>query len=872
MLDANNIPDELKQRKQWVCWRFVEKRNETAGQIRKIKVPFQVNGKPAKSSDTATWISFDVAVAASSKFNGIGFMFAADDPFCGVDLDDCLNADGTVKDWAMPILSTLAHTYMEVSPSGTGIKVFARGKLTGSGKKTSMKDAKDASDSEDAIELYDQGRYFTVTGQRWNGAPIAVTDQQPVIDQIVAMIDERSGRKRQAFAKQRGRASEVVEGEREWFGVNRWDYGADDDGMMGPSANVDDCLSRVAWHMVYHHHERDAVRAHLARLNEKYCGSDRDDADLDRLTDSAMKNPDRAEHIPLFADAATGNKYFKARKGNHWQIFRRVGKKYEPICGLIDRVSKVVGADNTGRARLVQWKDEHGKPSETLVDLDDLVTTRGGGGEAIKKLINAGLYIYPNGGMHTAAMIALFPSEAEDRVFMAHKPGWTMLPDDSIAYVMPGASYGVEGVRLDIGQHFYRVKGMLEEWRREIGQRCVGNTRLTLAVAAAFAGPLLRDLSMAGIGLHFTGPTSLGKSTVLRAAGSVLGGGNGTNGYMRAWNATANSLEVIAEGTNDSALVLDELGGGKAKEMMQSVYALLNGIGRTRLGKDSELRRARDWRLVLISAGELDPHEFAKTADIETKGGIDVRLIGVPMPVGAHGMFEKLHGAAGGREFSESLKHNALVHYGTAFREFLAKLSQDLQQHIEHARAGARDFEQAQGTMSPEVGRVCKAFAVVAAAGELASQFGVTGWPQGWAAEAASVCFKAWRDDRGEAETVSSGIDAKRGIDHLVEQFHRRRRSFRCLNGLAPDLAPHDLLGYYDNDYVYIRTATLTDTLLKGFSVKTVLAELDARGMLLRTDQQRKTTRITVKGEAKQVAVYGISQEVFGGVDLASDF
>ena len=78
---------------------------------------------------------FDQCVLAvpKRKFDGLGFVFSADDRFVGIDIDNCLDSvddesDPVVKDWALPIIQSLDGTYAEVSPSGTGIKFFAIGK------------------------------------------------------------------------------------------------------------------------------------------------------------------------------------------------------------------------------------------------------------------------------------------------------------------------------------------------------------------------------------------------------------------------------------------------------------------------------------------------------------------------------------------------------------------------------------------------------------------------------------------------------------------------------------------------------------------------------------------------------------------------
>jgi len=120
-LDA--IPQELKDCGQWVLWRW-ESRTDGRGRKKWTKVPIQsLTRIAASSTDPETWAKFSDVVFVyhlpRSEYPGIGFTFHADDPFCGVDLDDCRDSDtGVIAEWARAIIARL-NSYTEVSPSGT---------------------------------------------------------------------------------------------------------------------------------------------------------------------------------------------------------------------------------------------------------------------------------------------------------------------------------------------------------------------------------------------------------------------------------------------------------------------------------------------------------------------------------------------------------------------------------------------------------------------------------------------------------------------------------------------------------------------------------------------------------------------------------
>lgn len=140
----DTIPGELKARSQWVVWRL-ELRE---GGPKPTKVPYYAVGHKASSTDPATWLSFDAAWALyrCGGFDGVGYVFSPDDPYCGIDLDPELPARDR-----QTILQRCG-SYTELSPSGHGQHVIVKAKLPGGGRK------------KGPIEVYDAARYFTVTG------------------------------------------------------------------------------------------------------------------------------------------------------------------------------------------------------------------------------------------------------------------------------------------------------------------------------------------------------------------------------------------------------------------------------------------------------------------------------------------------------------------------------------------------------------------------------------------------------------------------------------------------------------------------------------------------------------------------------------
>lgn len=171
VINSTQVPAILRERSQWVCWRFKERDGKTT------KVPINPRTvQNASSTDASTWATHVEALRAQEEhgLDGVGFVVTEDDDLVGVDLDNCISDDGSVADWALGIIRAL-NSYTEFSPSGHGLHVFVQGvwptrqrnrhEVPGGGR----------------VEVYGDGRYFTVTGKPY-GAPRDVEMRQDALD------------------------------------------------------------------------------------------------------------------------------------------------------------------------------------------------------------------------------------------------------------------------------------------------------------------------------------------------------------------------------------------------------------------------------------------------------------------------------------------------------------------------------------------------------------------------------------------------------------------------------------------------------------------------------------------------------------------
>jgi uncharacterized protein (DUF927 family) len=396
----------------------------------------------------------------------------------------------------------------------------------------------------------------------------------------------------------------------------------------------------------------------------------------------------------------------------------------------------------------------------------------GGGREEVwRELLDGGLQIASSLASRNRLAEYLSAVRVRGRARAVPRIGWHA-EEKGTVFVLPDATFGEQsGIRVlwqteMCSATSYRVAGTAEDWRGAVATRCVGNSRLVCSVSSAFAPPLLTLANEENGGFHFVGASRTGKTTILRTGASVWGGG-GINGYLRSWRATSNGLESIAEAHCDTLLCLDEMGQVEAREAGEIAYMLANGAGKGRARSDGSARRPAQWRLVFLSSGEVSLADKMSEIGRRSKAGQEVRLVDIPADAGAGlGAFEKLHGAGSPGIFAEELRIATEQYYGAPIRRFLelltARYAVDPLGLAELLRANRDEFLSAylpEGA-SGQVRSVCGRFALVAAAGSLATAFGLTGWPNDEADLAAGICFRAWLARRGSVgdHDIETGI------------------------------------------------------------------------------------------------------------------
>lgn len=566
--------------------------------------------------------------------------------------------------------------------------------------------------------------------------------------------------------------------------------------------------------------------------------------------------------------ATSDGGFFRLNDKGVW--FHGVDAEGEPtkpqwVCASLVIEAKTRNGNNEEWGRLLVWKDADGAQHRWAAPMQLMI---GEGRDMARELGGRGLEIAPGSKAIQRLQNYVITEPTEARARCVQEPGW-----HGGQYVLPtGEAIGKSAEHV-VFQHSGGVAiyyGSAGDWKATIAPQCVGNSRMVFAVSAMFAGPLLRLAGIGGGGFHFIGDSSSGKSTILHVAASVIG----PEKYAREWRQTANSLEGTAVLHNDSTMILDEIVQVEAAQASEAVYMLANGNGKGRANRNGDARTVVNWRLQLLSAGEITLTQHLEQAGKRIRAGQLVRLADIPADAGAgFGVFENLHGAEKSASFSERLKLLCAQHYGTPWRPWLdyltARLGNGMDAHIrDGVEAFKRDF--VPSNADGQVSRVAARFGLTAIAGELATMAGLTGWPKGEARRAALVCFRDWMALRGGTENG----------EHIallaqVRAFFEAHGGSRFIQSHVKNPPPvNNRAGFTrlnaSNETEYlVLTQAFKSELCKGYDHRSAIKWLIAAGWLKPAGAGRSAHCIRIPAFGTVARVYVLAASAIHGEEIA---
>lgn len=546
-------------------------------------------------------------------------------------------------------------------------------------------------------------------------------------------------------------------------------------------------------------------------------------------------------------------------KPGAWFFTIKYGKGEAPptliqqwICSPLHVEAVTFDGQENNFGRMLRFLTTVGKWREWAMPMELL---RGAGDELRGELLAMGVEIDPHAGRALLGQY-LQAKPPKRQIRCALQVGWCgdsfVLPDA----VIGAAASGVIFQSGERGHDEYTKAGTLTGWQSEISARAVGNPLLVLALSASFAGAMLARCNGESGGIHFVGDSSTGKTTAIEAACSTWGG----IGYKRSWRATSNGMEGAAALFNDGLLALDEISECDPREVGAIIYALGNGRGKQRASRTGNARGVTRWRCFIVSSGERTIATAMAEGGHRAKAGQSVRLLDIPA-ARRFGAWDDLHGLSSGAAFSDAIKRAAATHHGHAGRAFLEKLTRDKRdfcEYLERFKAlPGLTADDPEGQAKRAAGR----FAMLALAGEVATEYGITGWPEGAAINAAAVGFKAWQSTRGR------GNDERRQILEQVAGFIARHGDSRFSNAdanTADDSMRINRAGWWrdgDGERTYLFNAEGLREAVKGFDFKRALDTLQEVGALPATSGERARAQ-RISGQL--VRLYPVSADKLG--------
>lgn len=576
----------------------------------------------------------------------------------------------------------------------------------------------------------------------------------------------------------------------------------------------------------------------------------------------AHKTPHRISTLVVAPEGNVADDFVLQEQGLFWQRPDKAEPKF--VCSYLKLLA--LGRNEAGQewCLLLEVKDPDGKLHEVFLPMRLLA---GEGREYRAELRSRGLRL-ARGRKSNSLLDRYLNAPSKRRVRTVMRAGW-----HGERFVLPNRVFGEGGsmelVRLQQtldNPASYAKAGSLAEWQQLVAAPCVGNSRLTFAISCALAAPLLRIAGQEGGGFHFRGVSSSGKTTALAVAGSVSGGGGGKPN-INTWRATDNALESTAAAHCDGLLLLDELGQVDSKVVGNVAYMLSNGAGKRRSSADGIVRLPLEWILLYLSTGELSLRDKMAEAGLRRRTGQELRMVEIAADAGSGlGLFENLHGSASPQAFACRLREASIACYGSLLPTYLDYLVANLEELTEWLR---EIVEKKVTRLIPlkasgQVARTARRFALVGAAGSIATKLGLLPWPEGEASKSATICFNSWLAGRGTLG-CSESAEHIQAVKRFVEAHGSSR--FEELGGATLAAKTTKRVGWRCKDAEgnwehWILPEAFKWEVCAGLDARSEAADLIEAG-LLQPDKEGKAAQLKSISNYRRQRVYCLSALIF---------
>ncbi len=501
-------------------------------------------------------------------------------------------------------------------------------------------------------------------------------------------------------------------------------------------------------------------------------------------------------------------------------------------------------------AKVVEFEDMDGELKKLNIPFQTLLDAR-----ELKKLLASNGF---NFNLLTNELIKYIQNEApKKRIRTLNKTGWVNEQDFVCPSFTVKTSKDNEEYELQrSGKHGFAQKGTLQEWRVEICKLCEGNTILTLALCASLLGTGIECLGIGNTIINLVGQSSIGKTTALRVAASVWGE---PKNFINQWRSTSNALEATAQTYNETVLILDELGQCQAKDVGEIVYMIGNAKGKSRLNQYAELKQNKEWRLAVLSSGEVAITDKIMEAGGKVKAGQLVRCTDIDCHMSEeNGIYDTMHDDfENGADLSKYLNEQCSKYYGVVAEAFVRKLAimsdESIKSKFNELRGEIKTkFKLANA--NGQVLRVADVFAALALVGVLACEFKIfthrvfrPSEDQEMIYEIKDLIFQVferWLTARGTTQAVEDGAIVEHIKSFLFQsdnRFHQiERKDGKVTN--ESQFTINNRLGYCVKDYYdsrlkevtyYFLSGVFSSEVCKGYNERIAKNTLKKKGLLV---------------------------------------
>ncbi|NDY58958.1 DUF927 domain-containing protein [Desulfovibrio sulfodismutans] len=631
---------------------------------KQTKLPINPStGSNAKSNDPSTWGSFDKAVSYynaqlnsnKQKCDGIGFMFTLNESFVGVDLDHCISESGKLDTSIRNIVNTL-NSYTEISPSGRGLHIITKGKLPPGGRKKGN------------VELYESGRYFTITGNIFRGCNKHVENRQNEIDEIHAEIwgtNAKTKHTNSVSGRPKGDPHELLTTSFHFTNGSKNEQLWNGDFSGYPSQSEADLAfcSHLAWLFQKDASLIDSIFRKSGLYRDKWdVTHSADGSTYGQMTiKKAISSTDKtyntnqnisSANIVALLNGQARNDYplleikgikFRYGRDNAKTIIEREAKRkytgksdkhssaYYPVSslyGIPARLRYIDKSDASGLRINIEGFDG----SLKSLDIERSFLVKASGNELKSELLAAGLRIYPDGDKIILA--TLKAAHPDKEILITTKPGLFQIDNHkNFAFVTPdGKSYSDNNHQVELSPN-ERITapyscGSFEGWKDAIrtATTAPGCPHFALGVMAAFVGPILSIAKLDTCGINLSGFTSKGKSTAQMLAASAWSTPKLGCGLFQSMRTTDNAVELLATKANGTVLLLDDIAHIDGRDLGAMIYTLSSGSSKSRMTQLSTLQSRQTWNTFAIFSGEKSLEEKIKSAGGSWQAGMSVRF------------------------------------------------------------------------------------------------------------------------------------------------------------------------------------------------------------------------------------------------------